>query len=200
MGRCYEFGVVIGAGCDHAMVVPAGGGRCECRSCGAVCTGRFDGCAAIVSQPGYVPVVAPAWAVEVSPAEPSALARAETGVEIVVPEGRHGDEGLGVLVERMDESLRRAGEPAARLEQLAAEVAARDEIIAEAFEAMNAAYRELAAELRSLADAQRALAEATGKIEAALEAALEGGTSGANGSNGSGRAGMAVLRSWRRRA
>jgi hypothetical protein len=61
MGRCYEFGVSIREGCEHAMVVPADGGRCVCVSCDTACPGRFKGCVAVISQPGYVPVTAPAW-------------------------------------------------------------------------------------------------------------------------------------------
>ena len=59
MGRCYEFGVVIAEGCDHVMVVPAEGGKCVCSGCGTDCLGRFNGCASIISQPGYVPLLAP---------------------------------------------------------------------------------------------------------------------------------------------
>lgn len=59
MGRCYEFGVVIAGGCDHAMVVSPEGGACVCGTCGAACTGRFRGCDAILAMPGHVPVAAP---------------------------------------------------------------------------------------------------------------------------------------------
>ncbi|MGI8685799.1 MAG: hypothetical protein ACR2MO_12065 [Acidimicrobiales bacterium] len=62
MGRCYEFGVEIHAGCEHAMVVTAEGGACECNVCSTVCPGRFAGCAAVVAIPGRVPPSAPAWA------------------------------------------------------------------------------------------------------------------------------------------
>ncbi len=70
MGRCYEFGVVVGEGCEHAMVVPAGGGRCQCATCGVTCTGKFAACASIIDQPGYVPATAPAWAVAVGGPRP----------------------------------------------------------------------------------------------------------------------------------
>lgn len=63
MGRCYEFGVVVGEGCEHAMVVTTEGGECQCGTCGAGCAGRFAACEAILGQPGYIPVTAPAWAV-----------------------------------------------------------------------------------------------------------------------------------------
>ncbi len=64
MGRCYEFSVDIVGGCGHAMVVSAAGGECECPTCGARCRGRFPACAGILAQPGYVPAIAPAWAVQ----------------------------------------------------------------------------------------------------------------------------------------
>lgn len=43
MGWCQEFGPQIYEGCDHAMV--AGPSACSCSHCGAVCTGKFGGCA-----------------------------------------------------------------------------------------------------------------------------------------------------------
>ena len=43
MGRCYEFGPKIVEKCDHPMT--AGSSSCSCEGCGAVCTGRFRGCA-----------------------------------------------------------------------------------------------------------------------------------------------------------
>lgn len=60
MGRCYEFGVVVGAGCEQPMVVTAEGGACACPDCGTVCRGRFDGCASVLARPGYSPLGAPA--------------------------------------------------------------------------------------------------------------------------------------------
>ena len=72
MGHCYEFGVLVGKDCEHAMVVPDAGGRCECATCGVECTGRFAACASIIARPGYVPSTAPEWAVAVgSPAPPT---------------------------------------------------------------------------------------------------------------------------------
>jgi hypothetical protein len=62
MGRCYEFGAVIGEGCGHAMVVSDEGGHCVCPVCQVTCPGKFNGCAGIVAQPGYVPLSAPVWA------------------------------------------------------------------------------------------------------------------------------------------
>ena len=76
MGRCYEFGVLVGEGCQHAMVVPPGGGHCHCETCGVQCTGKFAACTAIIAQPGYVPTTAPAWAV----------ARADPGPRVAPPE------------------------------------------------------------------------------------------------------------------
>ena len=70
MGQCYEFGVAIHAGCGHAMRVGPTGGQCECPTCGAVCQGRFEGCVGILEQPGYIPVTAPQWAVDLTEAPP----------------------------------------------------------------------------------------------------------------------------------
>lgn len=64
MGYCYEFALDIVSGCGHAMTVAPEGGRCECLTCGARCPGRFNGCAPVLEQPGYIPLTAPAWARE----------------------------------------------------------------------------------------------------------------------------------------
>jgi hypothetical protein len=45
MGHCYEFETEIQAGCDHPMVAQAD--CCVCPDCGARCTGKFNGCAAV---------------------------------------------------------------------------------------------------------------------------------------------------------
>ena len=75
MGRCYEFGVSIREGCEHAMVVPAEGGRCECVGCGTSCPGRFKGCGRVIAQPGYIPSTAPGWSLT-PPEEPAAVVAA----------------------------------------------------------------------------------------------------------------------------
>ena len=71
MGQCYEFGVTIKDGCGHAMRVPTKTGACVCPTCKARCEGRFEACARIVSEKGYVPVTAPQWAVDCT--EPPAI-------------------------------------------------------------------------------------------------------------------------------
>jgi hypothetical protein len=72
VGHCYEFGVDIVLGCGHAMTVSSDGGVCECPTCGAGCDGKFEACAQVLEQPGYVPVTAPRWAVERrAPEEPA---------------------------------------------------------------------------------------------------------------------------------
>lgn len=45
MGWCHEFGVDIDERCDHPMV--AATDSCRCEACGAVCEGRFKGCARV---------------------------------------------------------------------------------------------------------------------------------------------------------
>ena len=79
MGRCYEFGVLVGEGCEHAMVVPGSGQRCECATCGVTCTGKFAACETIIAKPGYVPATAPPWALRVG-SFPEVPARASGGV------------------------------------------------------------------------------------------------------------------------
>src|SRR5947208_2289691 len=105
MGRCYEFGVAVVEGCEHAMVVSAEGGACQCSVCGAHCPGRFEGCEAIVAVPGRVPPLAPEWstaacrgeAMPVAPpptngsSAPSTVQeRANSDIETVVPFGVKG--------------------------------------------------------------------------------------------------------------
>lgn len=63
VGHCYEFGVAVDASCGHAMIVAPEGGACVCSTCNAHCEGRFPACAGIIARPGYVPAVAPGWAV-----------------------------------------------------------------------------------------------------------------------------------------
>src|SRR5689334_10238395 len=72
MGRCYEFGVSIADGCEHAMAVADEGGYCHCTACGSRCDGRFRACAEVVAKPGYVPVAAP----KVAPAAGRAISTA----------------------------------------------------------------------------------------------------------------------------
>lgn len=45
------------------MIVSPEGGACVCSTCNTRCEGRFPACAGIIAQPGYVPAVAPRWAV-----------------------------------------------------------------------------------------------------------------------------------------
>jgi len=100
MGQCYEFGVAIHADCAHAMRVSSIGGQCECPTCGTVCLGRFEGCTGILDQPGYVPVTAPTWAVDLTepppptPTLPPRARLAGTNDESVVD-----DPGLDMLAE-----------------------------------------------------------------------------------------------------
>ncbi len=92
MGHCYEFGTTIVGGCGHAMTVGPEGGACQCPTCGAHCEGRFKACEAILATPGYVPRVAPGWAVERQspPAyEPNSLGGVR--VPLVVSGGANGD-------------------------------------------------------------------------------------------------------------
>jgi hypothetical protein len=85
VGHCYEFAVEIDPECEHAMVVAGDGSACECPTCGARCTGRFDACSAVLLRPGYVPVTAPEWARE------SARAPKSWHVDGPHAEGTNGD-------------------------------------------------------------------------------------------------------------
>ncbi|HET9443040.1 MAG TPA: hypothetical protein VFO65_06935 [Acidimicrobiales bacterium] len=97
MGRCYEFGAEIHAGCEQAMVVTDEGGACVCRSCGTRCPGRFSGCAGVIAVPGRVPPSAPARALAVVPpavagrTAPAGARSAAAPGGSVVPAGRSGD-------------------------------------------------------------------------------------------------------------
>ncbi|MGH9177230.1 MAG: hypothetical protein ACRD0N_01560 [Acidimicrobiales bacterium] len=116
MGRCYEFGVLVGEGCEHAMVVPDPGGRCECATCGARCAGRFAACAAIIESPGYVPVTAPAWAVAVG----NRSDRAPLGA------GSSAGPGLGAGVPAQPEPAEAAADLVGALEGVAKQLAEHD--------------------------------------------------------------------------
>ena len=150
MGRCYEFGPLIGEGCEHTMVVAAEGGHCECPSCGVTCPGRFAGCAAVVAKPGYVPVLAP----KVAPT-PSALAPTTTAVVVDhidtvdtrLPNGSALANGSAPSeVQRLAEELRAA-------------LATRDGQLLETLRRLEDAYTELATEVAALRTDQDKLRE-----------------------------------------
>jgi hypothetical protein len=88
MGQCYEFGITIKEGCGHAMRVPTKTGACICPTCKARCEGRFEACERIVSQKGYIPVMAPQWAVDCTepPAVEVALPRRGQVPTAAIPE------------------------------------------------------------------------------------------------------------------
>lgn len=77
------------------MVVPAGGGRCECATCGVACTGKFAACTAIIDQPGYVPSTAPAWAVAVGAPSPAPAVAPDEPVLPEPPAPETGPSGGG---------------------------------------------------------------------------------------------------------
>lgn len=158
MGRCYEFGVLVGEGCEHAMVVPHAAGRCECATCAVVCTGRFAGCAGIIERPGYVPPTAPAWAVAVGrpPERPGAAAAAggELGPAPAPRPVRQGAEGgerhgpaadVGSLEAVRKQLAEHDVELATRIDALAEQVAGLHRRLAGHDEALRAVVDQLAA-------------------------------------------------------
>lgn len=147
MGRCYEFGVVITEGCDHAMVVPAEGGKCVCSGCGADCLGRFNGCASIISQPGYVPLLAPASALvlrpEVAEQRPTTAGTEEQTtarptIDVTPPSTMPAvPDSTEFPTEAEDALLRMLGAPEvtlAKVERLEQQLALRDKELALAFQ------------------------------------------------------------------
>ncbi len=182
MGRCYEFASHIVDGCDHAMTVNLDGSACECPSCGAHCTGRYDGCASILAQPGFVPVSAPQWAIErrTRPAAPldeprvamlrdapvSNPARRDNGVSDVQRE-----DVLAVIADLRREIADLAGSVAST--GLADQVAERT--AQETSRAIDARMRELRTDLTwSVDEARRDLDDASKRQLAALDTLTTG--------------------------
>lgn len=190
MGRCYEFGAVVHEGCGHAMVVTDAGGACGCAVCGALCEGRFKGCAQVVAQPGYVPVSAPAWArpgAEVDPAVPPAAtppSRRRNGSsvpsEVAPPTWRVSTtEPLGVeLLPSQPASIRRADRPGERpdraagaIEVLQRQLQERDVELAEAFGRLSDAYTALTEELAFEREARVRLVNAVHDLSTRIDQA-----------------------------
>jgi hypothetical protein len=171
MGRCYEFGVSLSEGCEHAMVVAAEGGRCVCATCGSSCPGQFRACAAIVANPGYVPLTAPGWARPGGsghPATPLAPRRyapavaAEPDADPAVPTAvQHELADLRALVEAL---LARPDHATIAIEALANEIEKRDDDFAAAFTRLNDAYKRLSELIRLESDARQAISEAVDRL------------------------------------
>ena len=145
MGRCYEFGVSIRDGCEHAMVVPAEGGRCECVGCGTPCTGRFKGCTAIISVGGYVPTTAPAWSLRRP--EPLPTATAVTGPTVALLPPPPPSPPAPVLAERDDDVITRVQ---ASLDELGRQIEARDAELGALFDRFVDEFTRLRDEISSL--------------------------------------------------
>ena len=168
MGRCYEFGVVIEEGCDHAMVVSPEGGACVCAGCGAGCTGRFGGCSAILAMPGHVPLAAPKGSLdgqarpqgvplravsatgEAGPVRPLAMPEVpdapERAPEHVVPDGLPLPR-LAEVVDMFEELLARPDRTVDALAQLRRELEKRDEELLAAFDRLADAHSRIGEEL-----------------------------------------------------
>lgn len=161
MGRCYEFGVLVGEGCQHAMVVPASGGRCECEVCGVACTGKFAGCAAILAQPGYVPATAPAWALQkgrgeapggAGGADGGGRSRASAAGPGAGPPATELAATLVAMADRLDE---RQADLSRRIDALAAQIAELQRHGADQAAALDAALLALAEAVKRLEEGGR---------------------------------------------
>lgn len=178
MGRCYEFGVSIDGGCEHAMSVVAEGGACECQVCAAHCPGRFAGCAQVVARPGYVPSLAPAWArsgEQAPPPQPALEApRRSVPPPVRVAPERQPDRPVGALeselavIRELVEKLLDAGAGETDLAALHAGLQARDDALTEVFDRLTAAHAELTAEVRKSSASQDRLAELTARLDGRL--------------------------------
>ena len=171
MGRCYEFGVVIAEGCDHVMVVPAEGGKCVCSGCGTECLGRFNGCASIISQPGYVPLLAPkpsaASRARAAPAlrpiaEPApAHAHVEQAHPIPAPPPPPPPSVVPLFTDKQVERLLSAPEEVLdKMQVLGEHLRERDNELAAAFDRFAEVLHRLSAEAAADRKAQEKLAEA----------------------------------------
>lgn len=176
MGRCYEFGVSVEDGCEHAMSVVADGGACECTVCQAQCPGRFAGCAQVVSQPGYIPALAPAWARSGrdAAAPVSELSPPRSGGRPAVGEPEAGDRRpvgdveaeLATIRELVEKLLERPEGDA--LHHVRGSLEERDAELTSMFDQFMAAHGQLTTEVKDTGAAQAQLAELLGRIEVRL--------------------------------
>ncbi|HVM07315.1 MAG TPA: hypothetical protein VM345_02540 [Acidimicrobiales bacterium] len=169
MGRCYEFGVAVEEGCEHAMVVIDDGGACGCAECGARCTGRFNACASIIAQPGYVPVNAPKVGAPAAAVEPATRTRsvpdeAPTPVRV---------QGEIVAVRSMLEALLdRPDRTADAVQLISHELAVRDQELASAFDRLTNAFERIADQVSEDRDAREQVVAAVRELAERI-AALE---------------------------
>lgn len=112
MGRCYEFGAAIHAGCERAMIVTAEGGACECDVCGTLCPGRFSGCAEVVAIPRRVPPSAPAWSVPGAEEEDPAHELEQVRVSLSTPEASRTTAASGLGLSPAADAAARLAPPA----------------------------------------------------------------------------------------
>lgn len=162
MGRCYEFGVAVGQGCDHPMVVAADGSACACSECGTVCKGRFDGCAAVLARPGYSPVLAVAVAVTPAPVTPAPVPAAPVPAALApavdIPEGP-------AVPAVSDVPQPQPGAVVDSIEALRHDLETRDIALGEAFERLITSYDRLTGVVELLGER---LAELEGRDPAPL--------------------------------
>lgn len=185
MGRCYEFGVAVQDGCEHAMVVVAEGGACACSECGAHCTGQFNACSQIVSMPGYVPVGAPRTGRDEATAKssvPAAPQPAPTLDPPRVPALREPPTpAMGAEIANvrsmLEALLDRPDRTADAVQAISHELAVRDEELADAFGRLTAAFERIGEQITAdreareqVVQAVRALADRIDSLEQSVQA------------------------------
>ena len=170
MGRCYEFGVPVGDGCEHPMVVAADGSACVCSGCGTVCKGRFKGCAAILARPGYVPVAvaagpaASAAAADVAAAAPPVVAVAVVPDPLPTEPDEPDVPALAEVRSLLEAMLDRPERTSDAVEALRHELRTRDAALGEAFERLILSYDRLMEEVVADRHARERLVDAVGQL------------------------------------
>lgn len=195
MGRCYEFGVSITAGCEHAMVVGPEGGYCQCPSCGKQCPGQFKACAQVVAIPNYVPPGAPTGAQAATLTRRDALAVPQSrnlavdapaptvaAPELaaaptpapqpvyVEPSGRASSQEVAELRALVEVLLDRPDGSLVAVEALRQELASRDADLVQTFERLTDAYQRLTNAVRADHAAREALAGTVDRLSQRIEA------------------------------
>ena len=177
MGRCYEFGVTVEDGCDHAMVVSAEGGVCECSECGASCRGRFTGCEAVLARPGHVPIAAPRHLVDshrprsetvpLLAADPSPGGALAPSMAAEAPGHVPARSDAMAALETLPKTVEALGEA---IDALGDELRQRDDDLTAVFDRLSSAYERVARELASDRNARDRLVAAVEDLSRRVDA------------------------------
>jgi len=177
MGRCYEFGVSIEAGCEHTMAVAPEGGYCHCPECAVTCGGRFRACAEVVAQPGFIPLAAPPSSRSgrsTDVAVPRSPARQPLHPESPLAASLPAQPAVLADVRSMLESLLERPDRAVQAIQMVNDtIATREDELLAAFERLTIAYQELTDEVRADHAAREQLVAAVERLSAQLALAEE---------------------------